>query len=130
MGQAVVFQRICVVFRKCQPLFIEGDKVLLTELLANLLDNAIIYGNQQGYILLKLTHQPFPCLSIEDNGCGIPETERDKIFERFYRIAGSTGNGCGLGLAIVKEIADLHQATLTIERSSSGGVLIKVQFLK
>ena len=113
-----------------QALLIKGDQVLLTELLSNLLDNAITYGHKQGNILVKLTHQPIPCLSVEDDGPGIEETERNKIFERFYRIPGSLGNGCGLGLAIVREIADLHQAKLILGKSPHGGTRIDVQFSK
>ena len=111
-----------------QSHFVNGDKVLLTELLANLLDNAIAYGHKQGNIHVKLTSQPILCLSIEDDGPGIQDFERDKIFERFYRIPGSSGDGCGLGLAIVKEIADLHQVKLLLLSSNSGGTRIDLQF--
>lgn len=110
-----------------QSHFVAGDSVLLTELLANLLDNAITYGDKQGNILIRLTNQPILCLSIEDDGSGIPEFERDKIFERFYRIPGSSGDGCGLGLAIVKEIADLHQVKLIL-RSKKRGTRFDLQF--
>ncbi len=108
-------------------LYIFADKVLLTELLANLLDNAITYGNQRGYVLVSLTNQLTLELSIEDDGPGISENENERIFERFYRIPGSSGDGCGLGLAIVKEIADLHQIKLTLD-SSQIGTRINLQF--
>ena len=111
-----------------QTHFVEGDRVLLVELLANLLDNAITYGHKQGSIFVRLTNQPVLCLSIEDDGPGIQEFERDKIFERFYRIPGSSGDGCGLGLAIVKEIADLHKVKLLLLSSKSGGTRIDLQF--
>ena len=110
------------------PYFVKGDRILLTELLANLLDNAITYGNRNGNITVSLTNQPFLCLSIEDDGPGIQEFENNKIFERFYRIPGSSGDGCGLGLAIVKEIADLHQVKLMLLGSKSGGTRIDLQF--
>lgn len=113
-----------------QALFVKGDKVLLTELLGNLLDNAITYGHKQGNILVRLTNLPIPCLIVEDDGPGIPDTEYDKIFERFYRIPGSSGIGCGLGLAIVKEIADLHQVKLILGNSTHGGTQIDLQFNK
>ncbi len=109
-------------------LFIEGDEILLTELLANLLDNAITYGHSQGNIIVKLIQQPTPSLIIEDDGPGINEIEYKKVFERFYRIPGSSGKGCGLGLAIVKEIADLHQIKLAMGKSTQGGVKIVLQF--
>lgn len=110
------------------PHFVTGDRILLTELLANLLDNAITYGYRQGNIVVSLTYQPTLCLSIEDDGPGIQKTESNKIFERFYRIPGSLGNGCGLGLAIVKEIANLHQVKLKLSPSNSRGTRIDLQF--
>ena len=109
-------------------LFIKGDNILLTELLGNLLDNAVAYGKQQGTIFVKLTDKPGTCLTISDDGPGINKDELDKIFERFYRIPGSPGNGCGLGLAIVKEIAHLHQANIVIGASDSGGTRVDLQF--
>ncbi|MFW5443217.1 MAG: ATP-binding protein [Methylococcaceae bacterium] len=59
---------------------------------------------------------------------GVPDFEKEKIIERFYRIPGSTGNGCGLGLAIVKEIAGLHHAKLLLMNSDSGGTRVDLQF--
>ncbi len=109
---------------------ISGDKILITELFNNLLDNAIKYGKKNGNIIVKLIDQPVPSLFIEDDGPGIENTEYDRIFERFYRIPDSIGTGCGLGLAIVREIADLHQAKLTARKSSLGGLQIKLQFRK
>jgi two-component system sensor histidine kinase TctE len=112
-----------------QPVYVGGDEVLLQELLANLLDNAISYGHDQGNIIVKVESYPSPCLSIEDDGPGIPEIERTKVFERFYRIPGSQGEGCGLGLAIVKEIADLHKARLELIRiGAEGGTRINLIF--
>ncbi|HEY8097755.1 MAG TPA: sensor histidine kinase N-terminal domain-containing protein [Methylobacter sp.] len=112
-----------------QPLYVRGDEVLLRELLANLLDNAICYGHDQGNIMVKVEAYPSPRLSVEDDGSGIPELELDKVFERFYRIPGSHGDGCGLGLAIVKEIADLHKAQLELSRvSEAGGTRVELVF--
>ncbi len=104
-----------------EPLYVQGDEVLLRELLANLLDNAICYGHDQGNIVVKVERHPSPRLSVEDDGPGIAELESDKVFERFYRIPGSPGDGCGLGMAIVKEFADLHQARLELSRASAAG---------
>ena len=111
------------------PLFVQGDEVLLRELLANLLDNAICYGHDQGNIVVKVERHPSPRLSVEDDGPGIADFESDKVFERFYRIPGSPGDGCGLGMAIVKEFADLHQARLALSRASAtGGTRIDLVF--
>jgi len=112
-----------------EPLYIKGDAILLGELINNLLDNAISYGQFGGNIWIKLTRSPAPCLTIEDDGQGIPDSELDKVFERFYRIPGSPGNGCGLGLAIVKEIADLHKASFKLGKSNhSSGLKVELMF--
>ncbi|MGR8998468.1 MAG: sensor histidine kinase N-terminal domain-containing protein [Gammaproteobacteria bacterium] len=114
-----------------EALYVQGDEILLRELLANLLDNAISYGYDNGNILVKIHRYPVPCLTVEDDGPGIPDTEMDRIFERFYRIPGSQGNGCGLGLAIVKEIADLHKARFELSKSGvKGGARIDLIFEK
>ena len=110
-------------------IMILGDSVLLRELLANLLDNAIAYGHPNGTIQVKLSRRPCPCMTVEDDGPGIPEREKNKIFERFYRLSDSPGQGCGLGLAIVKEIADLHKARIELTRDNSVGITrIAVKF--
>jgi two-component system sensor histidine kinase TctE len=111
-----------------KAIFILGDAVLLRELLANLLDNAINYGQRNGNIVVKLNHEPTPRLTVEDDGPGIPDSEKNRIFERFYRMPNSKGNGCGLGLAIVKEIADLHTAQLELSNSSLGGTRVFIRF--
>ncbi len=113
-----------------QEIWIRGDAVLLKELLANLIDNAIIYSPEASYIMVKLVAGEQPCLIVEDNGPGIPTAEQAHVFERFYRIQGNQGIGCGLGLAIVKEIADLHQAHLQISPRSDqqSGALVQVNF--
>ncbi|MEQ1635148.1 MAG: sensor histidine kinase N-terminal domain-containing protein [Methylococcales bacterium] len=108
-----------------------GDAVLLRELIANLIDNAIAYGFEKGTIVIEIRNLPTPKLIITDDGPGIPLAEADKIFERFYRIPGSSGIGCGLGLAIVKEIADLHQAELKLRNASAeGGTRLEVLFVQ
>jgi two-component system sensor histidine kinase TctE len=108
-----------------------GDEILLRELLGNLLDNAISYSYENGNIWVKLHRYPNPCLTVEDDGPGVPDTELERVFERFYRIPGSPGNGCGLGLSIVKEIADLHKARFELSRSGiKGGTRIELLFEK
>jgi two-component system sensor histidine kinase TctE len=104
-----------------RDLFILGDESLLRELLSNILDNAICYGRDKGNIAVQLTASPQPVLVVEDDGSGIPQSEKEKIFERFYRIQGTTGNGCGLGLAIVKEIAELHNIRMDLNNTCVEG---------
>ncbi len=112
-----------------QQLFLNGDEILLKELLANLLDNAIAYGYEAGNILVQVVCQPQLALIVEDDGIGIAEDEINKVFERFYRPANSPGDGCGLGLAIIKEIADLHHAQINLNRSNQkGGLRVEIDF--
>jgi two-component system sensor histidine kinase TctE len=112
-----------------QPLTVQGDEVLLRELLANILENSILYGYEQGHITVSLSSKPNPTLVVEDDGPGIPNCEKNKIFERFYRMPDSPGEGCGLGLAIVKEIAELHKARLELSQiNARGGTRVVLSF--
>ncbi|WNB74172.1 sensor histidine kinase [Methylomonas koyamae] len=107
---------------------IKGDETLLRELLNNLLDNSICYSNPGGRINVTVLADP-PGWVVKDDGPGIRPEEADRIFERFYRIPGSRGEGCGLGLAIVKEIADLHAARIDVGPGIDGkGIGISVCF--
>ena len=69
-----------------------------------------------------------PQLSVVDNGPGIAPAERARVFERFYRVAGTGGDGCGLGLAIVQEIAQLHQAEVLLGDAPGGGLRVTLVF--
>ena len=91
-------------------------------LLHNLLDNAIKYTPSGGTIDCSIQiHAGKTLLTIEDSGPGIPETYREEVFQRFFRLPGSSENGSGLGLSIVKAIAELHGATLDTKKSASLG---------
>jgi two-component system sensor histidine kinase TctE len=83
-------------------------------MLSNLIDNALRYGNDGGHVTLIVEGGKTPKISVQDDGPGIPPAERERIFERFYRLPGSSGEGCGLGLAIVQEIARLHHSKVEI----------------
>ncbi|HWT37600.1 MAG TPA: HAMP domain-containing sensor histidine kinase, partial [Paraburkholderia sp.] len=97
---------------------VEGNAVMLREMLSNLIDNAIRYTPAGGRITVRVrrdTAARMAHVEVEDTGMGIPATERERVVERFYRILGREGDGSGLGLAIVREIATMHGGTLTIE---------------
>ena len=92
-----------------EPVWIDGDAVLLDQLLGNLIDNAIRYRGGPGTIVLRVQDAP-PTLVVEDDGPGIGAEERERVFDPFYRGPSSVAGGSGLGLAIVKEIAQSHGA--------------------
>ena len=112
-----------------QPAQIRGDPFLIAELLSNLIDNAIAYTPAGGRItVITATDAGFALLQVEDDGIGIPESEHEFVFRRFYRINGSSGEGCGLGLAIVQEIAHQHGGEAVISPPAGGsGTLISVR---
>jgi two-component system, OmpR family, sensor histidine kinase TctE len=104
-----------------------GNVERLYDMLNNLIDNAIRYTQVGGKITVALdVSEKSVNLSIEDNGPGVSDAEKDKIFDRFHRVLehkknGSDQAGSGLGLAIVKEIASLHGATISIADSNIDG---------
>jgi two-component system, OmpR family, sensor histidine kinase TctE len=96
------------------PVLVKGDERLLSEVLSNLIDNALRYGYPGGHVTLMVEAGETTRLSVQDDGPGIPPEERTRIFERFYRLQNSNSDGCGLGLSIVEEIARLHNATVEV----------------
>ena len=99
------------------PIMIEGNPVMLRELLSNLIDNAVRYTPPAGTVTVRVRtgdELQHAILEVEDTGPGIAPTERAHVFERFYRILGSNVEGSGLGLSIVREIAQQHDAELDI----------------
>ena len=107
-----------------------GEPLLLRELAANLLDNALAYTQSGGSVTMRTgIRNGESVLEVEDNGPGIPEAEREKVFERFYRVAATGGEGCGLGLSIVSEIAGRHNARVELALPAGGrGTLIRAVF--
>lgn len=114
------------------PVTFLGHRDALNILIRNLLDNAIKYTPEGGTINVAIrTKSGASQLIVEDSGPGIPQADRKRIFDRFYRGSGPQVNraGSGLGLAIVKTIAEMHAASLSIDRSANlGGLQISLQF--
>jgi len=115
---------------------IVGDQFALETMLSNLLNNASKYTPAEGKINVRIDElEDEICLTVEDNGPGIPPQERKAVFERFYRsnkIDDSRDTpGCGLGLTIVNHITELHNARVTLEDSSfASGCAFKIHFKK
>lgn len=97
------------------PAVVMGDSTGLTHLVVNLIENAILYTPSGGSVNVNISREHLIVLTVSDTGRGIPESERAKVFERFYRVVGTNGNGSGLGLSIVKEVANAHDATVVID---------------
>lgn len=98
-------------------------------ILRNLVDNAVKYTPAGGRIDIALGRDAGGAwLAVEDSGAGIPEEERERVFDRFYRMPGSDAAGSGLGLAIVKTVADRLGARVSLGRSASlGGLRAEVR---
>jgi two-component system sensor histidine kinase TctE len=109
---------------------IEGDAVLLHEMLANLVDNAIRYTPPGGTVILRVSGTP-PLLEVEDTGVGIEEADRERVFSPFHRGTAAqqmNAGGSGLGLTIVRDIAASHGARIEFGVSPKGGLLARVHF--
>ena len=110
-------------------LIVQGNAVFAGEMIANLLDNCIRYGFDGGHITIRISGTPAR-LEIEDDGPGIPVAQRDRVFERFYRLPQSSHNeGSGLGLSIVQALGRRMGATVSLETPSGGkGIRAVIQF--
>ena len=107
-----------------------GSAPLITVLLRNLLDNAIRYAPPQSTVTVRCLQRVAGAeVMVSDTGPGIPAAERERIFERFYRIPGNDESGSGLGLSIVRRIAERHGAQISVEEGPQGnGTTIRVSF--
>lgn len=100
---------------------IPGDRDLLFQALANLLDNAIKYTPERGRIKVWLERGARARLVVSDTGVGVPSAERDKVFERFYRVDKDRSTlGNGLGLSLVKAVVELHRGRIWLEDNEPG----------
>ncbi|MGZ8983451.1 MAG: ATP-binding protein [Methylotenera sp.] len=104
-----------------------GDDAQLGLLVRNLLDNAIRYTPAGGCVSVTVRDADGIALEVRDSGPGIPETEREQVQRRFYRISGSGEEGSGLGLSIVRRIAELHGAKFELsDNDAEPGLLARV----
>jgi two-component system phosphate regulon sensor histidine kinase PhoR len=111
---------------------VHGSKDMLKELVENLAQNAIRYNNAGGKVWVSVTKRDGrSVLTVKDNGIGIPASEQQRIFERFYRVDKSRSKatgGTGLGLAIVKHIVEIHDAKIELDSVPGVGTTISVLF--
>lgn len=114
-----------------EPLYTYGNTALLSELVMNLLDNAVKYNNEGGSVhaTLKPAGDDKLELTISDTGIGIPKDKQGRVFERFYRAEESRNKstgGSGLGLAICKHIVEKHKGTLSMTSEEGKGTTVTV----
>lgn len=113
-----------------EGVMIRGYRDGIQLMLTNLIDNAISYTPEGKAVRIRIEKMAGEvAVIIQDSGPGIPETERDKVFDRFYRMPGAKASGCGIGLAIVKRVVDLHDARILLENPRRGtGLVVKILF--
>jgi two-component system sensor histidine kinase TctE len=113
-----------------ETILVSAPNFLLRELIFNLIDNAIQHMKQEGMVTISLKRENnLGVMSIVDTGPGIPVAERQRVFERFYRLDQAKPNSSGLGLSIVKEICDSLQADITLNTPENGiGLQVDVAF--
>ena len=113
------------------PVWVQGNELLIREALTNLIDNALHYAGTGSQITVRVSTdmtiaQPRALLQVSDTGPGLPPQDRERVFERFVR-ATDTGNGCGLGLAIVKEIVERHAGRVTLTEAQPQGLCVRIE---
>lgn len=117
-GQALLLQ-------SAEPAWVDGDPELLTQMVANLIENAMRHAGPSARIAVRLGRDDRECaLSVVDDGPGVPPADRGRVFDRFYRLERSRSTaGSGLGLALVAAIARLHDASVELEDAQPGLVV-------
>jgi two-component system sensor histidine kinase TctE len=107
--------------------WLEGTALLLREALGNLVDNALRYAGRGASVTVRVRRQADgdTIVEVEDNGPGLPQADRERVFERFVRARNDDG-GCGLGLAIVREVAQRHGGRAWIEAAQPQGLRVCV----
>ena len=114
------------------PGFIMGSDLLVDEMITNLADNAIKYNRRGGEAVITVSKNgESVLLSVRDTGIGIPDQDKDRVFERFYRVDKSrsrASGGTGLGLSIVRHAAMFHHAAITLKSKLGEGTEITIAF--
>ena len=121
-----------MVYKSFRPVTADVDEVKLTLAISNLVENAIKYNKENGWVHVSLDadHKYF-YVKVTDSGCGIPEEAQEHIFERFYRVDKSRNKeiaGTGLGLAIAKWIIDSHDGEILVESTVGEGTTFTDKF--
>lgn len=113
-----------------QPLLVRGDASLLSQLFSNLVSNAVKYSPDGGLVRVIAAREGTQiAVLIEDRGIGIPEADRERVFERYYRGSNTSGiGGSGVGLSLVRTIVDLHKGTIALDTREGEGSRFTIRF--
>ena len=117
-----------------EPAVVTGDREALRVLVTNLVDNAVRYTPEGGRVDVSVSRgatagEAPVVLEVTDTGPGIPEEERARVFDRFYRVPGTAQGGSGIGLAIVSSIAEQHGARVELDSAQgTAGLRVRVTF--
>jgi len=111
-----------------RPVQVQGDRASLSAMVRNLADNAVRYSPRGAGVELRVLQEPGAAIvHVDDGGPGIPPSERERVFDRFYRRTSNDEPGTGLGLAIVKSVASRHGGSVTLDDSPLGGLRATVR---
>lgn len=117
-----------------EGIIINGNKSMIRDMLSNIIDNAIKYNKVGGKVDIKILQNKYEVIiNLKDTGMGIPQEDRDRIFERFYRVDKSRSKkitGTGIGLSIVKHIVEYHNGTIVLNSEVNKGTTIEIHLQK
>lgn len=117
-----------------EGIIINGNKSMIQDMLSNIIDNAIKYNKVGGKVDIKILQNKYEVIiNLKDTGMGIPQEDRDRIFERFYRVDKSRSKkitGTGIGLSIVKHIVEYHNGTIVLNSEVNKGTTIEIHLQK
>jgi two-component system OmpR family sensor kinase len=136
LATAAVDEKLALAEQRQVALSVEARRAVLTGqedalriLLTNLVDNALRYTPAGGSVKVRVWPDGDEArVEVADTGPGIPEEERERVFDRFYRGRNAPAGGSGLGLAIVKQVATLHGGSIALDESPSKGLLVSARF--
>ena len=110
-------------------LFMIGDKLLVQMAINNLIDNAIKYSPKESPVIISLKKEnKLIAFSVKDEGKGIADSEKKKVFDKFYRISNKEAKGTGLGLYLTKKIAQQHKADIFVIDNNPAGSNFTILF--
>jgi len=123
---AVASEREIAVIAPERPVEIEGNAELLRRAVRNLVENALAHTRKASTVEIRIDENA--TIAVLDEGPGIAEEQRDKVFDRFWRAERSRGGGAGLGLSIVKRIVEAHNGRVWVDNRKTGGAAFFMRF--